>query len=205
MKNYLLIIPLVLLSNIAYPNEVSDVQWSLAEHFTEAFLSICATGIVGWFAKVQWDKRKLKMQHDSILYKELIELLPPSKGVVALLRDHNFAQQFQKKVLSPLEDFEHLWRTVDKKFMDKSVESARENLFKINCEFLHELSLASGCVSYDNGDIWLGIHDPNQTITNEHKKQRDQQVTDVNNLADRWVEAYDRLIRIAKGKLLASE
>ena len=125
----------MLLSNIAYPNEVSGVQWSLAEHFTEALLGICATGIVGWFAKVQWDKRKLKMQHDSILYKELIELLLPSKGVVVLLRDHDFADRFQQKALSPLDDFRHQWRTVDKKFMNKGVESAGENLFKINSEF----------------------------------------------------------------------
>ena len=124
-----------MLSNIGYSDEVFDRQLGLDEQFySEALLIIissCFGAFVGWVGKVKWDKREHKMQHDRLLYKELIELLPPSKGVVVLIRDHDFADRFQQKAFSPLDDFRHLWRTVDKKFMDNGVESARENLFKI--------------------------------------------------------------------------
>tara|TARA_R110000796_G_scaffold19804_3_gene59350 strand:+ start:3558 stop:4163 length:606 start_codon:yes stop_codon:yes gene_type:complete len=159
--------------------------------------------LLAWFGKVRWDDRQYRMNHDRTLFDEFILLLPSSTGAVLHLKEHDFGSSYLYYLHNPLRKFQYEWNQPEKEFLNKAIERAMKTLLTINDEFLGKLGVA-GVVKVLGEDLLMGIHDPNQVISIEHKQKRDQVVIDVNKLAYRWVEAHHEFVKLANGKLLAS-
>ena len=139
---------------------------------------------------------------DRRLLAALLELLPSSTGVMAFLRDYDFAAAFRWESVSPLERFVQEWDNAECRFHDSALERERAELLQAGDRFLWNLIKATGPEPGEPGE-WQAVVDARyrDTFRLEGREADIRRVDEVNQMATNVYSQHQRLIETARRRL----
>lgn len=155
-----------------------------------------------WYAKVQGTgfalpSNQIQIGLDQEIFTKLRKIIPYD-GTISFIRDHDFGDTFDRRVIKDFKNFRHECRyNPEFEFIDADLEGVRANLFKHIDDFLN--CLAQNTFS-DNrpGSHLISVQKEFRYSKNESWPQI---VREINNAADKVIETYDNLIRLCRRKL----
>lgn len=109
--------------------------------FEPAIAFVAAVGFL--LAKGPFKSRFLtntsSRSHDQTLFQEFLRAFPTSP-TIHLLRNHDFGDSFSKDAIAPLFEFDATWGSVEKEFLDKTLEKKRKAFFALARELTIEFA-----------------------------------------------------------------
>jgi hypothetical protein len=124
---------------------------------------------------------------DIKLFHEFIKLLPSNSPTMQLLSNHDFKAPFQWENLASLEQYNLHWNNAEHNFVDKQLEKARNELYKLVSSFLPYLA---GNVWHSDIPNWIFYRVPSEWGHKQH---------------DRYVEVTGKLNKMASDIFIAHQ
>ncbi len=145
----------------------------------------------------QLDKQKL-LDVDKGLFNKFIALLPSDGLDVKLLEEHDFGHSHHGKQVKALDTFVQTWNNAQKQFLDKDLESKREELITKSSHFVY--TLASRSYSVGNGEMFSCIPDAYRGAW-DWPPHVEEQIRELNTLGTELFELHKDLVLTARRKL----
>lgn len=126
--------------------------------------------------------------NDIALFKELLELLPPTT-IGEFLRNHDFCADFRPEEANALHQFAQYWGAPDHRFIDRMMESKRQKLYK------NGFALASQIAQYTvpNRSGYISVV-PNEIRGGPRPDWIRDQATQLNKTARAFSACYDSFV-----------
>jgi len=109
--------------------------------FEPAIAFIAALGVI--IAKepvrAHFSSSNENTSHDKDLFTQFLNVFPPER-TTRFYREQNFGDSFQRSSISPLNEFVETWDSVEKEFIDNSLEEKRKALYAVAFELASEIS-----------------------------------------------------------------
>ena len=142
------------------------------------------------------------LKRDTELLHQLVELLPSEKGAIEYLRIHDFAARFFYRHIDPLYTLMHNWDNAEHEFITPQVEERRRELLR---EVDHFLGLIGAHTFPVEHERHLPREEARGELPREWEKEAPEKYytvhRDLNDTADRIVNAHQNLIREARQRL----
>lgn len=155
-----------------------------------------------WFlfeekASLRADNDK-RIETDSRLFDEFIELLPSSSGAAQFLEQHNFWNTFDLERFHPIDTFIHDWDCPEKSFLDESLESTKVEFLNKSRELSELIGLKTGPTRSGRQSV---VPDEYRTEYNVPKQYQDD-IEMLNQKATDLFNIHQRLVRQCRQKLM---
>jgi hypothetical protein len=98
------------------------------------------TSFIAFLAQEIRDQKKLRGESDQSLFREFIEALPSSSGLIAFLTEHDFGHSFGENLIIPVDEFYLEWRVPERQFRDRKLGKAFVKLVDSVDRFRHVLA-----------------------------------------------------------------
>ncbi len=131
---------------------------------------------------------------DQRLFRVFLRELP-SDGSIAFIRGLDPETPFRMDRLEQIERFGLNWTTADYEFQDKAIEGQRKSLLECIDRYLNCLHANTWSTHRDE------FHSVPQEWAYQQKERFDKVVRELNDLADRLVEAHQTLVRMGRDRL----
>ena len=152
-------------------------------------------GILGTLVGRSWQRHDNKVAKDKETLSKLIQILP-SDGIIFYIRTRDFGLPFSHNVFISMDDFMDNCSRPEFFFIDKKLELLRKQLLKCIDDFDSRLAQESFVhVQLENSNSIKPAHE--YSDFQEYKSICDE----LNNLAGKVINAYDKLIRTARIRL----
>lgn len=168
--------------------------WESGAAFLSAVASLFAVEPIkrhfGWGAA--------RSAHDRHLFDRYLAELP-SEPTMQFLTEQNFGDSFRRDRLEPLDAFSVTWNTVEREFIDKTLQLRLRRVKKAIGDFLTAVS------TYTVPTRNLGLLSVYSDAMRDHGGPRPQHIRDqakkLNELAREVVLVHQEFIRVAREKL----
>jgi hypothetical protein len=144
-------------------------------------------------------KRLAPNAHDCALFAEFLSILP-TEPTIRTLREQDFGDSFRKKSIDPLFDFVHVWQSVEKEFVDSSLEKERKTVYASAWKLAQEIAGRTVPVRIQGH---LSVFPDQQRASGEPRPPNvleDARV--LNQLASEFVPIYERFVRLCRDRLV---
>jgi len=138
-------------------------------------------------------------RHDQALFQELQRALP-AEPTLRLLKEHDFGNSFRKQYVEPLYEFVATWDTVEKEFLDGTLEKKRKSLYADARALAYEI--AHRTVPLSDREFASVFSD---RLRNSGQPRPDSVIEDakvLNDKATQFVPKYEEFVRVCRAKLV---
>lgn len=138
---------------------------------------------------------------DKATFEDLTALM--TRDVMGVLKEQDFGDAWRDRLVVPLYEYKETRGAVEHQFHDRELEDRRQRLHTSVSEFTDRLGAyshvtESGAGFFELGDKpWTRSHPPGD----EHDRRFQAQRRELNELADRVVDAYDELVGEARSRV----
>ncbi len=175
----------------------NDVAWGFGLVVVGLIYHISTTSIF----EATTNRKKTEFEnaeknHDISLFKKLIDLLP-SNSFMIFIRDHDFANSFDRKLIDPAYQFIYEWDNAEQEFINQNIEQAKKFLYEKGGRFTHYV----GKNTSPNHHGWQSAIpkniDPDMGFPEHVKKE----IKELNDSASEFYQAHQTFIRVSKANL----
>ncbi|KAF7777288.1 hypothetical protein PMAN_a2540 [Pseudoalteromonas marina] len=192
--------------NSGIPYTLSDLQNSTADYslgFGLIFLALLHN--IGYRVliykteQLSQNKKQAQIDVDEKLFIEFAALLPADGLDVCTLKDHDFGNAYHRGSFDALEKFVNTWDHAQKSFLDKELESKRNNFLGKAKHFIHTLAVRSYPIG--NGDVFSCIPDRYRG-SYDWPDNVSEQISELNDLATELFELHREFILSTRLRLV---
>jgi hypothetical protein len=137
--------------------------------------------------------------HDKELFGRFLEVFPPDK-TIRFLKDQNFGDSFHRSSVVPLYAFVETWDSVEKEFLDKTLEKKRRSLYAAASQLATEISRRTAPL---NGGQLVSVYTDQQRSAGPRPKFVIEDARILNANASEFLPVYEDFIRSCRETLNA--
>ena len=109
-------------------------------------------------------------------------------------RDLDFGDMYADNIFYPLQTFSQQWNVPEKNFLDHVIDQKRDDFWKAVKAFCH-------AKAHNTFIIERGYRGVPPEWAHEQPRRWNDATTELNDLADRMVQAHEELLRTARSRL----
>ena len=166
--------------------------------FEPAIGFIAALGVV--LAKepvrAHLSSRTPNTSHDRELFSSFLNAFPPDK-TTRFFRAQDFGDSFQKSNIGSLYEFVETWESVEKEFLDKTLEGKRKALYTAASELASEIA---GRTVPLRGGHFVSVYSDQQRATGPRPESVIEDAKVLNQKASSFLPVYEDFIRSCRAK-----
>jgi hypothetical protein len=135
---------------------------------------------------------------DTALLKELMADLPAE--TIKFMRDFDFANSFEWSSVAPVSNFELTWRDARHEFLDREIEAKKRILVERG-------DAVVAALGHNTSVQWHGrsaVAEASKLDTPHGYREHVEEIKELNDKADAFVEAHEDFIRTARKRLATS-
>jgi hypothetical protein len=173
--------------------------FSGSPEFEPAIAFIAALGVVVAKEPVRthFSSSNTNTSHDKNLFDQFLHVFPP-ESTTRFFREQNFGDSFQRSNIAPLNEFLETWESVEKEFIDKSLEEKRKALYAAALELASEIS--GRTVPLQGGQL-VSVYSDQQRAAGPRPESVIEDARVLNEKASSFLPVYEDFIRSCRLKL----
>ena len=139
--------------------------------------------------------------NDRALFRELLKLLPPAEHGI-FFREHDFGNDFLRKYSDALYEFEYLWNSPDKHFIDPDLEVNRRSLYELGAKLAKSIAQ---CTTPSFGDYCSVVPRHIREIDLPRPPHVIAEAKLLNEASSDFSKQYDHFVEFARTRLNVGE
>lgn len=162
-----------------------------------AFMTALGVVLAKDAVRVRFSSNSANTSHDKDLFAQFLKDFPPEK-TTRFFREHNFGDSFQRSNIVPLNTFVETWESVEKEFLDKSLEEKRKALYSVAFQFASEIACRT--VPLRGGQL-ASVYSDQQRGAGPRPESVIEDAKVLNKCASLFLPVYEDFIRTCRSKL----